>query len=134
MLKFDTKNAIALSNFSIFFSSALRYLLNSGKPHPLKNGKGKIVDLNIGILMMPMVISGVSFGVILNIVTPGMIVIISYVVFLALVLGFGLVKKAFVLRKKETLLFEQKKLKEKEIELRALSPITDSETNKICET
>jgi len=68
--KFDPKNAIALSNFSIFLSSAQRYILNSKKSHPLKKGKGLIVDLNLGILMLPMIISGVSFGGILNILAP----------------------------------------------------------------
>lgn len=68
--KFDPKNAIALSNFSIFLASLQRYLLNSGKPHPLKKGKGLVVDLNLGILMLPMIVSGVSFGVILNVVMP----------------------------------------------------------------
>jgi len=70
LFKFDTKNSITLSNFSIFLSSAMRYLLNGKKPHPKKNGTGIMVDLNIGIIMMPMLISGVSFGAILNIVTP----------------------------------------------------------------
>ena len=38
--KFDPKNAIALSNFSICIGSILRFLLNAKKSHPLKNGKG----------------------------------------------------------------------------------------------
>lgn len=63
---FNTKESIALSNFSIFLSSLQRWLLNSGKPHPLKNGKGLLVDYNLGMLMLPGIISGVSFGVILN--------------------------------------------------------------------
>jgi hypothetical protein len=57
--RFDPKNAIALSNFSIFLSSIIRFLLNAHKPHPLKKGKGLIVDHNLSVLMLPMIISGV---------------------------------------------------------------------------
>ena len=60
--RFDAKNAIALSNFSIFLSSVIRFLLNAKKPHPLKKGKGLLVDHNLSVLMLPMIISGVSFG------------------------------------------------------------------------
>ena len=34
--KFDSKNAIALSNFSIFLSSLIRYILFIKTPNPLK--------------------------------------------------------------------------------------------------
>ena len=56
---FNTKNSICLSNFSIFMSSFIIYIYNSNKCHPLKNGKGIIVDMNLAIIMMPMIISGV---------------------------------------------------------------------------
>ena len=39
-LKFYVKNAIALSNFSVFLSGFIRYVLVYKKPHPLKDGKG----------------------------------------------------------------------------------------------
>jgi uncharacterized membrane protein YfcA len=95
--KFDAKNAIALSNFSIFLSSAIRYLLNSPKPHPLKNGNGLLVDLNLALIMLPMIISGVSFGVIINIVMPDLIICAFFVIMLSY-LGSGVVKKALKLR------------------------------------
>lgn len=68
--RFDVKNSIALSNFSIFLSGLIRYILCMPVPHPLKHGKGLIVDLNLGIIMLPLIISGVSFGGILNIIMP----------------------------------------------------------------
>ena len=43
-MKMSVKNAVPLSNFSIFVSSSLRYFINARKPHPLKNGKGKIIS------------------------------------------------------------------------------------------
>mmetsp|Transcript_8356 Transcript_8356/g.13969 ORF Transcript_8356/g.13969 Transcript_8356/m.13969 type:complete len:115 (-) Transcript_8356:841-1185(-) len=80
--RFDSKNAIALSNFSIFLSSLIRFFLNSYKTHPLKKGKGLIVDMNISVLMLPGIISGVSFGVILNILMPSLIIQICYIIIL----------------------------------------------------
>jgi len=55
----DAKNAISLSNASIFLSALFRFFLNARKPHPLKNGKGILVDMNIAVLMLPAIISGV---------------------------------------------------------------------------
>ena len=57
--KFDPKNSIALSNFSTFLAAILIYILNANKSHPLKKGKGIIVDMNLIIIMLPMIISGV---------------------------------------------------------------------------
>ena len=91
--RFNTKQAVYISNFSIFFSSIIRYLLNINQAHPLKNGKGLMVDYNLGILMLPLIVSGVSFGVLLNIVTPNAIVILLYIGGLAY-FGYGLTKKA----------------------------------------
>lgn len=94
--RFDAKNAIALSNFSIFLSSLIRFLVNAHRPHPLKNGKGLLVDMNLSILMLPLIVSGVSIGVILNIWLPNLIVIGSYAIGLTY-LGHGVWRKAVVL-------------------------------------
>ena len=110
--KFDAKNAIALSNFSIFLSSAIRYLLNSPKSHPLKNGNGLLVDLNLAVIMLPMIISGVSIGVIINIIMPDLIICAFFVMMLTY-LGTGVVKKAIKLRGIENEKFKElEKVKE----------------------
>lgn len=80
--KLDAANAVPLSNFSIFLSSGQRYLLNLNKTHPLKNGKGLLVDYNLAIIMLPAIISGVSVGGIINKILPGLVVRISYTVLL----------------------------------------------------
>lgn len=98
--KFDAKNAIALSNFSIFLSSLIRFFANSNRPHPLKNGKGLLVDHNLAILMLPLIVSGSSIGVILNILLPNLVIIASYALGLAY-LGYGVFKKTKLLYKKE---------------------------------
>jgi uncharacterized membrane protein YfcA len=76
--KFDAKNSIALSNMSIFVASTIIYFLNAGKSHPLKKGNGILVDMNLSIIMLPMIISGVQFGVIFNIMLPEIIILIFY--------------------------------------------------------
>ena len=96
----DAKNAIALSNFSIFLSSLIRYIANARKPHPLKKGRGVLVDQNLAILMLPLIISGSTFGVILYIWLPDIVIIASYVLGL-LYLGSGVLKKTIRLYKKE---------------------------------
>ena len=64
---------------SVFVSSLVRYLINSKKTHPLKNGKG-LLDINYMIVMLPMIVSGVSFGVIANIASPDPVIIGALVV------------------------------------------------------
>lgn len=56
---FDPKNAIALSNFSVFVSSITRLLYLRNEPHPLKRGTGKVIDYNLLVLMIPSIVSGV---------------------------------------------------------------------------
>ena len=70
MYRFDTRNAMTLSNFSIAVSTGVRYVLNLKKSHPLKNGTGTIVDYNVTILMVPGIIIGVSFGSMVNLILP----------------------------------------------------------------
>ena len=50
--------------------------------------------------MLPMIISGVSFGVIFNVLMPSLVVIGFYIVYLG-VLGYGVFKKARKLRAAE---------------------------------
>jgi uncharacterized membrane protein YfcA len=130
--KFDPKNAIALSNFSIFLSSAMRYLLNAHKPHPLKNGTGLIVDLNLAVIMLPLIISGVSFGVILNIIMPDLIIVFAFVALLSY-LGRGVLKKGLGLYKKETEKVNQidnEKIVEKTVEMQIFDTRAKGEETK----
>jgi len=80
---------------SVFVASLIRYLINSRKSHPLKNGKGLLVDINMMLVMLPMIVSGVSFGVIANIASPdpiiiGALVIITLISSISLTLKFRL--------------------------------------------
>ena len=60
---------------SVFIASFVRYFINSSKPHPLKNGKGLLVDINVMVIMLPMIVIGVSLGVIANIASPDPVII-----------------------------------------------------------
>jgi len=57
--KLSTKNSVALSNLSLFVASTIRFILNANRPHPLKNGKGLLIDLNLTSIILPMIVSGV---------------------------------------------------------------------------
>ena len=67
---FDIKNAVTFSNASIFLAATIRNMTYVTTPHPLKNGKGLCVDMNITLIMLPMISSGVIIGTIFNIYLP----------------------------------------------------------------
>lgn len=79
-MRFDARNAIALSNFSIFTASAMRFLTFSGEPHPKKNGKGLLVDHNLAVLGLPLIIMGVTVGILLNILVPSVLILSFFVI------------------------------------------------------
>ena len=89
---FDPKNAIALSNFSICFSALLRYFLMMKEPHPLKKDRGILIDMNLSVIMLPMITCGASIGVIANTLMSDLVVCIVNVV-LNLGMFYLLVKK-----------------------------------------
>ena len=82
--------------------------MNLKIPHPLKNGKGLLVDYNLAIVMLPSIISGVSVGAILHKIFPELIINVCYILLLAFLLS-TLFKKFLAIRNVETA-----KLKEKE--------------------
>jgi len=76
----SVKNSVPLSNFSICLASIIRYVLNSKHPHPLKKGKGVLVDYNLVILMIPTLISGSMFGATLNTFLPDILITIMWLI------------------------------------------------------
>lgn len=92
-MRFDAKNAIAFSNASTFVGSVFRFFVFSGQPHPLKNGKGLLVDQNLAVLAFPLIIMGVSVGVLLNIIVPNVFLLAFFVV-ICLYMSIGIYKKA----------------------------------------
>ena len=70
---FSEVKAIALSNASLTVAAIVRYIQNFNKPHPLKNGKGVLVDYSVSTLMLPAIVIGVSVGVIADVMLSAVI-------------------------------------------------------------
>jgi len=68
---FSTKESIAISGFTIFFGSVLRFFYGLNKKHPQK--KATNIDYGIVIVMLPLVIVGSSTGVLINLTAPPII-------------------------------------------------------------
>lgn len=98
--KFDIRNAVAISNISIFLSGFMRWLINSQKSHPLKNGRGILVDMNLCMIMLPPIVSGASFGVFMNLILPKLVIVAAYVAALTY-FGIRIFKKSIDLYHKE---------------------------------
>ncbi|CDW79605.1 UNKNOWN [Stylonychia lemnae] len=111
---FDTKNAIAISNFAIFTCSVTRYLYTLDKKNPEKK-EYVLIDYNIAIVMLPTVMMGSLTGVFLNIILPA-IVLQLILTALLVFLGIQSLMKGKDMYKKETIKFEQESLKKKNLE------------------
>ena len=96
----DPNSAVPISNFSIALSSIIRYIMNSKLPHPLKNGKGVLVDYNYAIIMFPAIISGVSVGGIATSYMPATVVNYSLVL-TSMCIAISLLIKLLGIRKQE---------------------------------
>jgi len=68
LFQFPTKEAIAISGFTIFTGAVMRFVYQFGDKHPQK--KATIIDYSIVIVMMPMVLVGSFVGVLVNIYLP----------------------------------------------------------------
>lgn len=56
----------------------MRYVVNGRLPHPLKNGKGVLVDYALSSLMLPTLVIGASTAVLVNRMLPDVIIISLY--------------------------------------------------------
>ena len=79
--KFDTKNAVIISNFSAANAGLVRYLSCLRESHPLKNGSGVVPDYNIITVILPAAIFGASIGSIVNLILPGPIILAIFTFF-----------------------------------------------------
>ena len=75
----DTENAIALSNFATPWSAVIRYFSHLREPHPLKNGKGILVDYNLCNLMIPSAMIGATLGSIFNQMLPSPVILALFI-------------------------------------------------------
>ena len=79
LFRFNAQNAVALSNFSAPTSGVMRYITFMREAHPLKNGYGVVTDYNIITLILPAAIFGASIGTIVNLIMPGPVILVLFV-------------------------------------------------------
>ena len=97
--EFTTKEAIAISGFTILAGAIARFTMDINKKHPEKDAT--IVDYGIIIVMMPLVLAGSFIGVLVNLSFPG--IILSAVLTVILIgLTYQSLNKANQLYAKET--------------------------------
>lgn len=71
--KFDTKEAIAISSFTIAISTFVRFMLNRNKKHPEKPNV-TVCNYNIVTIMMPTTLAGAQIGAFMLITFPELII------------------------------------------------------------
>ena len=80
--KFDTKQAVAISGFTILFCSISRFVFYMNEKHPEKNAV--VIDYNLAAIMLPIILMGSMLGVLVNIAIPS--IYLNFFLFLALVI------------------------------------------------
>ena len=68
---FTTKEAIAISGFSIFICSLARYIYTINDKHPEKDAV--IIDYGLASIMLPAVMMGSMVGVLANVMLPSLV-------------------------------------------------------------
>jgi uncharacterized membrane protein YfcA len=68
---FTTKEAIAISGFSIFICSLARYIYTYSDKHPEKDAV--IIDYGLASIMLPAVMMGSMVGVLANVMLPSLV-------------------------------------------------------------
>jgi uncharacterized membrane protein YfcA len=68
---FTTKEAIAISGFSIFICSLARYIYTYNDKHPEKDAV--IIDYGLASIMLPAVMMGSMVGVLANVMLPSLV-------------------------------------------------------------
>ena len=108
MFGFNTIQAIAISNSTIFVGAAVRYFgFSLFAKHPQKNAT--IIDYNLCAVMLPLVLVGSFVGVMIsNILPEGILTIILVIVLFYLT--YDSFEKAIGLWKKETVAMEKEAL------------------------
>ena len=101
---FSTKEAIAISGFTIFTGSVARYIYAYNQRHPEKDAT--MIDYGIVIVMMPLVLVGSFVGVLVNIMLPPVLLSLFLTIILILLTAQSL-KKGVQIYKKETIVNNQ---------------------------
>ena len=86
---FSTKSAIALSGFTIFSCSVVRFIFFLNHKHPEKDAV--LIDYDLASIMLPIIMMGSMIGVLASITLPNLVLQVSLtilMIFLAILTGF----------------------------------------------
>lgn len=98
--EFTTKEAIAISGFSIFLCAITRYFYTLNDKHPEKDAV--IIDYGLATIMLPAVMMGSMLGVLTNQSLPGVILQVSLTALLFfLTINSGLKARQIYLKENE---------------------------------
>ena len=70
-LGFSTKHAIAISGFTIFFCSVVRFLFFMNHKHPERDAV--LIDYDLASIMLPIVMMGSMIGALASITLPNLV-------------------------------------------------------------
>eukprot|EP00347_Sterkiella_histriomuscorum_P009630 403340471 len=109
---FQTKNAIAMSGFTILTCSIVKFVYGLNEHHPEKDAV--IIDYSLATIMLPVVMMGSMIGVLLNIMFPSLL-LQTILTIVLLLLTWQSLGKARTIYKKENLKLQQIKEKQEQM-------------------
>ena len=90
LFTFTTKEAIAISGFTIFTGSVTRFFYSYNQRHPEKDAT--LIDYGIVIVMMPLVLLGSYIGVLMNLMLPPILLSLFLTLILILLTAQSFIK------------------------------------------
>lgn len=106
LLDFSTKEAVPLSQAMIMGGATMNIIMFCGERHPRYPGRPKI-DYDVVMMLNPGLAAGVTFGVMLNVISPQWIIVVVLVMTLVLALHKSLTKGIEQFRKESKMLAER---------------------------
>eukprot|EP00270_Netrium_digitus_P001870 TRINITY_DN12074_c0_g1_i2.p1 TRINITY_DN12074_c0_g1~~TRINITY_DN12074_c0_g1_i2.p1 ORF type:complete len:551 (+),score=108.67 TRINITY_DN12074_c0_g1_i2:195-1847(+) len=100
VLTFDAKTSTALSKSMVFGGALTGYLQNINAKHPKAKNR-PLINYDIALLLQPMLLLGISVGVICNVIFPAWIIVVGLTVILSY-MTYRSSKAGMTMWKKET--------------------------------
>ena len=115
LFMFTTKEAIAISGFTILCGAVARFIMTVNQKHPEKDAT--VIDYGIVIVMMPLVLVGSFVGVLVNLTLPGLVLsLMLTIILVALTLQSWY--KAHQIYAKETKQLIERQMRERQMNQR----------------
>jgi len=124
VMGFSTKNAIPLSNITVFGGAVANTFLNAKKRHPLVDRP--MVDWDLILIMEPLTIAGALMGAFLNKLLREEILVVMLVLLLSFT-AYNTLVKAMKMYRIESVQIARQRLKENELTSMASQQYADNE-------